>query len=63
LIVHKLLAGRMLDRADAIALVRANRDTLDFTYLQEWIGKLALTAEWTEVWNEVNPGEPMSPRT
>jgi hypothetical protein len=58
LIMHKLLAGRLLDKADAVALVRANREALNFTYLREWIGKLALGSEWAEVWNNAFPGEP-----
>jgi hypothetical protein len=33
LIVHKLLAGRIVDRADAVMLLRANRANLDLDYL------------------------------
>ena len=36
LILHKLLAGRLIDRADAVALLRLNRETLDFDYINRW---------------------------
>jgi hypothetical protein len=58
LIIHKLIAGRILDRIDVAALLRRHRATLDFAYLREWIDRLALTAEWTEVWSGAFPGEP-----
>jgi Nucleotidyl transferase AbiEii toxin, Type IV TA system len=63
LIVHKLLAGRMLDKADVAALLRGNRTTLDFGYLQEWIGRLDLKTEWSESWHEAFPGEELPGRS
>jgi len=45
LILHKLLAGRLIDQADAAALVRANRDSLDWDYLTRWAGQLDVTAD------------------
>jgi hypothetical protein len=36
LILHKLLAGRLIDRVDAANLLRANRDALDEGYLATW---------------------------
>ncbi|MBN1393553.1 MAG: nucleotidyl transferase AbiEii/AbiGii toxin family protein [Pirellulales bacterium] len=36
LILHKLLAGRMIDLADASALLRANQNALDLEYLNRW---------------------------
>ncbi len=57
LILHKLIAGRLIDRADVAALLRANRETLDFAFLTTWIAKLALSSEWSQVWNEAFPGE------
>lgn len=59
LILHKLLAGRIIDRADAAALLRANRQSLDLDYLAHWTRGLKLTQEFTEVWNEALPGEPL----
>jgi len=59
LILHKLLAGRIIDRADAAALLRANRESLDLGYLLRWTRNLKLAAELTEVWNEAFPGESM----
>ncbi len=59
LILHKLLAGRIIDRADAAALLRANRESLEFDYLLQWSGGLALGKELAEVWNEAFPDEPL----
>lgn len=36
LVLHKLMAGRMIDLADAVALLRVNRNTLDLDYLNHW---------------------------
>lgn len=57
LILHKLLAGRLIDRYDAAALVRINRQTLDVSYLKQWSGELGLEAELSSVWLEACPGE------
>ena len=57
LILHKLLSGRIIDRIDAATLLRINRGSMDFAYLQEWIGRLALNAEWSDIWREALPGE------
>ncbi len=59
LILHKLLAGRIIDRADAAALLRANRESLEFDYLLQWSDGLALGKELAEVWNEAFPDEPL----
>ena len=58
LIVHKLLAGRMIDLADSQALLRENRSSLDVEYLVRWIDKLGLRAEFEKAWEEAIPGEP-----
>lgn len=47
IILHKLLAGRLIDRADVVALVRANRNTLDYPYLEHWTKILELTDAWS----------------
>jgi hypothetical protein len=52
LILFKLLAGRMLDRADCAYLLRANQDTLDVGYLKEWTTKLKVASEFQEAWLE-----------
>ena len=57
LILLKLFAGRVIDRADAAILLRANRQSLDFEYLFFWIVEQKLTAEFAEVWDEAFPGE------
>ena len=55
LILHKLLAGRMIDLADAVALLRANRAGLDLDYLNRWAGDLEVATELAGVWNEAFP--------
>lgn len=62
LILHKLLAGRIIDRADVAALLRANRESLDFGYLFRWVSELELDSGLTEAWNEAFPGEPLPHR-
>jgi hypothetical protein len=59
MILHKLLAGRIIDRADAAGLLRANRSSLDLDYLTHWIGTLSLTRQFDEIWDEALPGEPL----
>lgn len=57
LIVFKLIAGRIIDRADVAALLRLNRETLDLSYLSKWIGDLGLQSDFAAVWDEAFPGE------
>jgi len=57
LILHKLLAGRLLDRVDAAMLLRANRADLNLEYLLGWTTTLSLGAELAPVWEEAFPGE------
>lgn len=52
LILHKLLAGRLIDRADAAALVRVNRAALNRTYLADWAARLNLSGPLAEAWGE-----------
>jgi len=59
LVLHKLLAGRMIDRADSAALLRLNRETLDFSYLLRHGAELSLEPEIVSVWREAFPGEPL----
>jgi hypothetical protein len=59
LIVHKLLAGRIIDRVDCVSLVRLQRENLDWTYLRRWADQLSVTDGLREVWNEAFPGEPL----
>jgi hypothetical protein len=55
LILHKLLANRMIDRADAVALLQLNRDSLDIGYLNHWAEVLGLRSELDEVGQEALP--------
>jgi hypothetical protein len=57
LILHKLIAGRVIDRADAAMLLRENRDEIDMDYLTDWIRRLALHSEFAEIWREAFPSE------
>jgi len=57
LILFKLVAGRMIDRADAAMLLRENRDSIDFQYLRDWVTKLNLSSELATIWTEAFPGE------
>jgi hypothetical protein len=56
-ILHKLIAGRVLDRSDCAYLVRANSRDLDFVYIRRWVAQLNLANEWLEAWEEACPGE------
>jgi len=57
LILHKVLAGRIVDRADAAKLLRVNQTALDLGYLRTWSGKLNLSKELREIWQEAFPGK------
>jgi hypothetical protein len=57
LILLKLAAGRIIDRADAIALLKANRRSLDIDYLSGSAAKLGLSPDLAEVWQQAFPGE------
>jgi hypothetical protein len=59
LILLKLYAGRVIDRADAAMLLRENRDLIDFAYLSKWIVRQQLQANLAEIWDEAFPGEPL----
>ncbi len=54
LIIHKLLAGRLLDKADAVALLRENRSMVDLAYLRNWVERHGLQSEWSETCREAN---------
>ncbi len=60
LIILKLLAGRMIDRADAAALIRINRNEIDLEHLLEWVRRLGLGDDFEEIWHEAFPGESVS---
>ncbi|HET6883279.1 MAG TPA: nucleotidyl transferase AbiEii/AbiGii toxin family protein [Pirellulales bacterium] len=59
LILHKLLAGRIIDRVDCASLIRLQRDHLDRAYLRQWAKYLAQTEGLDMVWREAFPGEPL----
>jgi hypothetical protein len=61
LILHKLLAGRLIDRADAAALLRANQDSLDWGYLTRWARELAVTDDLAQARNDAFPSGPGVP--
>jgi hypothetical protein len=59
LIVFKLKANRIIDRADAAALLRLQRDTLNWAYLAKWTKQLAIQIEFGEIWLEAFPDQPL----
>ena len=59
LILLKLYAGRIIDRADAAMLLRENRDEIDFDYLASWVNRQQLSASYDEIWRDAFPNEPL----
>jgi hypothetical protein len=55
LILHKLLAGRFIDRADVAALLKYNISSLNQDYLAHWANQLQLTAELAAIFIEILP--------
>lgn len=58
LVVIKLLAGRIIDRADAAMLLRENRDDIDFVRLHREVARQGIAAEYREIWSEAFPSAP-----
>ena len=54
----KLLASRMIDLADSVALLRANREVLDLDYLNRWADSLEVVVKFAGVWKEAFPEPP-----
>jgi hypothetical protein len=57
ILILKLVSDRIIDKADAAALLRLNRAALDMAYVLKWVKQLALEDEWAEIWGEAFPGE------
>lgn len=57
LILFKLVAGRMIDLADAAILLRENRESIDLAYLNTWLARLDLDQHFGEIWREAFPDE------
>jgi hypothetical protein len=57
MLVLKMNAGRIIDRADAAALLRLNRAGLHLPYLLRWVAQMGLSLEWKQIWTEAFPGE------
>jgi hypothetical protein len=57
LILHKLLAGRIIDRVDCVSLLRLQRENLDWAYLCNWAAYLSVTDGLQEVWHEAFPDQ------
>ncbi|MFM8985917.1 MAG: nucleotidyl transferase AbiEii/AbiGii toxin family protein [Planctomycetia bacterium] len=55
LVVLKLLAGRIIDRADAAMLLRENRAEIDFSRLQDEVVRQGVTREYREAWQAAFP--------
>jgi hypothetical protein len=61
LIIHKLLAGRMIDLADTAALLARNCESLDYPYMAEWLAKLDMLPPFKQCWHSARPDEPLPP--
>lgn len=61
LILLKLVAGRMIDLADAAMLLRENRDVIDFPYVSSWLARLELSPQFVAIWREAFPDEDPPP--
>ncbi len=59
LVVIKLLAGWLIDRADAAMLLRENREAIDFVRLHREVVGQGISAEYRQVWSDAFPSEPM----
>ncbi len=57
LILMKLAAGRIIDRADAAMLLRENRDDIEMNYLLGWIKGLGLDGPFAEIWRDAFPDQ------
>jgi hypothetical protein len=57
LILFKLLAGRAIDLADVAQLLSANRNEIDFKYLQRWSRSLGVENELENTWTTAFAGE------
>ena len=57
LVLHKLLAGRLIDQADVVALLHANRANLDIHYLNHWADALGLRSALDEAWRHAFAGK------
>ncbi len=58
LILLKLQADRLIDRADVCSLLQLNRSTLDMSYLTAHVEALGLRTEWEAWWKDAFPNEP-----
>jgi hypothetical protein len=58
LVVIKLLAGRIIDRADAAMVLRENRADIDFPRLHRSLADHGLAVVYRELWSEAFPDEP-----
>lgn len=59
LVVIKLQAGRIIDRADAAMVLRENRDEIDFRRLHREIVRHGLVADYRDIWRDAFPAEPV----
>jgi hypothetical protein len=58
LIVMKLLAGRIIDRADAAMVLRESRSDIDFNRLHHSIVTAGLANDYQAIWSDAFPDEP-----
>ncbi len=58
LIVIKLLAGRIIDQADAAMVLRENRGDIDFDRLHRVIATEGVANDYRAIWQDAYPDEP-----
>ena len=56
LILHKLVAGRMIDRVDVQQMLTLHGRELDLDYIDSWTGPLDVVASWREATAGMAPG-------
>jgi len=59
LVVIKLQAGRIIDRADAAMVLRENRNDIDFERLHREVIRHRLDPDYQAIWREAFPDEPV----
>ena len=52
LVLLKLQAGRVIDHADAVALLQENEPSIDADYLRQWAAELGVTRGLDLAWEE-----------
>ncbi|OQY03329.1 MAG: hypothetical protein B6I25_08210 [Planctomycetales bacterium 4572_13] len=49
IIIHKMIAGRAIDKEDIKSILSKNRDSIDMVYIEKWLKEFALIPEYERV--------------